>query len=75
MVRLSMGIGKHHGVRPNDVVGVIAAHANIPGSSIGKISILERRTLVDVPEAYVAQVLKMARQAEIRRRPIELEMA
>lgn len=74
MVRLSLGMGKKHGLRPGEVVGVIAAHGNIPGSSIGKISILEKRTLVDIPEAYVAQVIKGTRQAEIRRQPLELHL-
>ena len=75
MVRLSMEIGKHHGVRPGDVVGVIAAHANIPGSSIGRIAVLDRQTLVDVPENLVAQVLKETRRARIKRMPLELELA
>ncbi|MEA3439737.1 MAG: DEAD/DEAH box helicase [Chloroflexota bacterium] len=57
MVRLTLSKGKVHGVRPNDVVGTIASHANIPGYTIGKINIQENRTLVDVPEKYVAQVL------------------
>lgn len=75
MVRLSMEIGKQHGVRASDVVGVIAAHANIPGSSIGKIAIFDHQTLVDVPEDFVAQVLKETRQARIRRLPLDLQLA
>lgn len=57
MVRLSFNAGRKHGVRPNDVVGAIAHNANIPGKVIGKIQIEDRYTLVDVPEAFVEQVL------------------
>jgi ATP-dependent RNA helicase DeaD len=57
MVRLTLSTGKAHGVRPSDVVGSIASHADIPGRSIGKIFIQERTTFVDVPEQYVPQVL------------------
>jgi len=57
------------------VVGLIAAQGNIPGSSIGKILIQENNTLVDIPEIYVAQVLKATRQAHIRRQPLDLQVA
>lgn len=58
MVRLKLNKGKLHGVRPNDIVGTIAFHANIPGSTIGKIRIEDQITFVDVPEDVVEQVLK-----------------
>jgi ATP-dependent RNA helicase DeaD len=58
MVRLKLNKGKMHGVRPNEVVGTIAFHANIPGYTIGKIRIEDKVTFVDVPEDVVDQVLK-----------------
>ena len=58
MVRLKLNKGKLHGVRPNDIVGTIAFHANIPGYTIGKIRIEDKVTFVDVPEDVVDQVLK-----------------
>jgi ATP-dependent RNA helicase DeaD len=58
MVRLKLNKGKLHGVRPNDIVGTIAFHANIPGYTIGKIRIEDKVTFVDVPEDVVEQVLK-----------------
>jgi ATP-dependent RNA helicase DeaD len=58
MVRLKLNKGKLHGVRPNEIVGTIAFHANIPGYTIGKIRIEEKHTFVDIPEDLVEQVLK-----------------
>jgi ATP-dependent RNA helicase DeaD len=58
MVRLKLNKGREHGVRPNDIVGTIAHHADIPGSSIGKIRIEDKFTYVDIPEALVEKVLK-----------------
>lgn len=58
MVRLKVNKGKSSGIRPNDIVGTIAFHANIPGYTIGKIRIEDKFTLVDVPEDLVEQVLK-----------------
>ena len=69
MVRLSLAIGKKHGVRPNDIVGAIAAHANIPGSLIGKIHIQEKLSYVDIPEEVMGQVMN-AREMFIRKFPI-----
>jgi ATP-dependent RNA helicase DeaD len=58
MVRLKLNKGKLQGIRPNDIVGTIAFHANIPGYVIGKIRIEDKSTFVDVPEDVVEQVLK-----------------
>jgi ATP-dependent RNA helicase DeaD len=58
MVRLKLNKGKSSGIRPNDIVGTIAFHANIPGYTIGKIRIEDAFTFVDIPEDLVEQVLK-----------------
>ena len=57
MVRLKINKGKSNGIRPNDIVGTIAFHANIPGYSIGKIRIEDKVTFVDVPEDLIEQVM------------------
>ena len=58
MVRLKLNKGKANRIRPNDIVGQIAFHANIPGYTIGKIRIEEKQSFVDIPEDLVEQVLK-----------------
>ena len=75
MVRLSLNAGKQHGVRPNDVVGTIAYHAEIPGRSIGAIRIQDSRTLVDVPEQFVEQVLAKSAKYKIHHQAIAVERA
>ena len=60
MVRLKLNKGKLNGIRPNDIVGQIAFHANIPGYAIGRIRIEEKVSYVDVPEEVVEQVLKQS---------------
>ncbi len=75
MVRLTLSAGKAHGLSPADVVGSIAHYANIPGYSIGAINILEKHTLVDVPQEYVAQTLAKAGKYRIRRNAVTLELA
>ncbi len=75
MVRLTIGAGKTQGIRPADVVGTIASLANIPGSTLGEISILDKHTLVDVPQQYVAQTLAKAGKYRIRRNAVTLGLA
>lgn len=75
MVRLLLDAGKAHGIRPNDVVGSIAYHADIPGHTIGAIHIQDQHTLVDVPEEFVAQVLAKSNNYRIRQHAIKVERA
>jgi ATP-dependent RNA helicase DeaD len=75
MVRLQLNMGRQHGLKPNEIVGVIASRAEIPGHVIGKISIQSNRSFVDVPEEMVPQVLARTRDARIRRLSMELQVA
>ncbi|HAV78871.1 MAG TPA: RNA helicase [Anaerolineae bacterium] len=60
MIRLKINKGKMHNIRPNDVVGQIAFHANIPGYTIGKIRIEDKFSFVDIPEDVADQVMKQS---------------
>jgi ATP-dependent RNA helicase DeaD len=75
MVRCTLNVGKSQGVQPADVVGTIAFHASIPGDAIGKITIQDRVTLVDLPQQYVAQALAKTGKYKIRKSPVTLALA
>ncbi|MCA9984948.1 MAG: DEAD/DEAH box helicase [Anaerolineales bacterium] len=75
MVRLALSQGKADGLRAGDVVGTVAATSGIPGASIGRITIGERRTLLDVPAGLVEQVLSPKNNYRIRRQQVTLERA
>jgi len=75
MVRLSIDRGKKQGVRPQDIVGTIAACADIPGKKIGKIFIQDHTTMVDIPERFVANVFDNASQILLHNRPVIVERA
>jgi ATP-dependent RNA helicase DeaD len=74
MVRLILNAGKSQGVRPGDVVGTIAFHADIPGSTLGAILIQGDSTYVDVPEKFVERVLEKAGRFQIHRQPVTVEL-
>ena len=75
MVRVSMSLGRADGIRPADVVGTIAYHADIPGNTIGKIFIEDNHTFVDVPESLVGKVLSKKVDYKFRRQAVTVEKA
>ncbi len=75
MVRMELRLGKINGIRPGDIVGTIASIANIPGSSLGKISIQSRSTMVDVPAQHVNQVLAHNAKYQIRKQTFSLSIS
>jgi len=75
MVRISMSMGRADGIRPADVVGTIAYHADIPGNTIGKIFIENNHTFVDVPESLVNKVLSKSVNYKFRRQSVTVEKA
>jgi ATP-dependent RNA helicase DeaD len=75
MVRVSLSLGRMHGIRPADVVGTLAYHADIPGHTIGKIFIEDRHTFVDVPESLAGKVLSKKVDYKFRKQPVTVEKA
>jgi len=75
MVRLTINAGKNQDVRPADIVGTLARCANFPGKAIGAIVILEKSTLVDIPQQYLAQTLAQGGKYRIRKTAIKISVA
>jgi ATP-dependent RNA helicase DeaD len=75
MVRLIFNTGKRGGTSVNHIVGTIAHFADIPGKSIGRILIQEKKTFVDVPEQFMGQVLAKTGAYRIRNQRITVERA
>ena len=73
MVRLQIDMGKQHGVRPKDIVGTIAYHADIPGSAIGAIRIQDQFTFIDVPQQLVEKVLSNNGRYRIHQQAMTLQ--
>jgi ATP-dependent RNA helicase DeaD len=52
-----VGLGRKVGIRPGDLVGLIANESNLSGREIGPIKITEQFSIVGVPEARVDDVI------------------
>ncbi len=66
--RLFVGTGRSSGVRPQDLVGVIARKSSLSGKEIGAIEIADRFSLVEVPETAADDVVAALRQVSIKGR-------
>jgi ATP-dependent RNA helicase DeaD len=75
MVRLLLNTGRADGVRVNHVVGTLSHYADIPGRSLGKISIQKQHTLVDVPEKLVGRVLGKGASYRIGNKTVTVQRA
>ncbi len=69
-VRLSLGMGRKHGIRPADVVGAITAMTDLVGRDIGAIEIGERDTLVEVPSYRARDVIEGLARTALRGRKV-----
>jgi ATP-dependent RNA helicase DeaD len=66
MTRLFVGAGHNAGMRPQDLVGAIAGETRLSGKDVGAIEILERFSLVEVPEAAADEVVAALRGTRIK---------
>jgi ATP-dependent RNA helicase DeaD len=75
MVRLALKTGRADGLNVSHIVGSLSHHADIPGRCIGKISIQNQTTFVDVPEEVVSLLLAKKDSYRIGRRRIDIQRA
>ena len=71
-VRLFIGAGREAGIRPADLVGAIANEARVSSSRLGAIEISDRFSLVEVPAAEAAQIIKAMRSATLRGQKVQV---
>jgi ATP-dependent RNA helicase DeaD len=64
--RLFFGVGRHAGVRPQDLVGAITGESQLRGRDIGLIEIQDNFSLVEVPAAAADEVIAALRHSTIR---------
>ncbi len=75
MVRILLSTGLADGVRANHVVGSLSNGADIPGRSLGKISIQKQHTLVDVPAKLVGRLLGKGTHYRIGHKTVTVQRA
>ena len=67
-----IGLGRNAGVRPGDLVGVIAHEAGLSGKDIGPIRISDNYSVVGIPAGSVDEVILAIGSAKLRGKRISV---
>jgi len=70
MTRLTLGVGRDHGVQPGDVLGVIVGITKLPKESVGVIRLQTKQTFVDVAEAHADLIVTKLNGIEFKGRKL-----
>ncbi|HLE96128.1 MAG TPA: DEAD/DEAH box helicase [Candidatus Thermoplasmatota archaeon] len=74
-VAVAIDVGREDGVRPADIVGAFTHEGGLTGPDIGRIDILPRMSVAEVPADRVDELQARLAEATIRRRPMRLRLA
>ncbi len=72
MDRYRIEIGLTHGIKPGHIVGAIANEADIDGEYIGRISIFDDYSTVDLPWGMPDGILKLLKKVRINDRMLKI---
>ena len=64
--KIYIAVGKHHRIRPADLVGAIANETHLNGKQIGPIYVAEKFSTVGVPERDVDTVIDALKRSTIK---------
>jgi ATP-dependent RNA helicase DeaD len=70
MVRLTLGVGRDHGVQPGDVLGVIVGITKLPKEIVGVIRLQTKQTFVDVAEENADLIVSKLNGIEFKGRKL-----
>ncbi|HUR69418.1 MAG TPA: DEAD/DEAH box helicase [Candidatus Thermoplasmatota archaeon] len=74
-IAIMMSVGRDDGVRPGDVVGALTNEGGLVGADIGRIDILPRMVVAEVPEQGLDDVFQAMASATIRGRRVDMRVA
>jgi ATP-dependent RNA helicase DeaD len=72
VARLFIGAGRNLSLRPGDLVGAIANEVGVDSSAVGAIQILERHTIVEVPDEIADEIVVALRSATLRGKRVQV---
>jgi ATP-dependent RNA helicase DeaD len=73
MERFRIDLGNDHGIKPGNIVGAIANEADINSKYIGRISIYDNYSTVDLPFGMPDDVLRVLQRARVGSKPLKLQ--
>jgi len=74
ITRIEINLGKKQYVAPNHIVKAIAEKTSLSGSDIGRIDILDKSTVVEIPASHAQEVLDAMKGSKIKRLFIDVKL-
>jgi ATP-dependent RNA helicase DeaD len=72
MDRYRIEIGHNHGVKPGNIVGAIANEADLSSANIGRISIFDDYSTVDLPFGMPNDIFRLLQKVRINDRSLRI---
>lgn len=72
MERFRLAVGHDQHIKPGNIVGAIANEADIEGKYIGRISIYDAYTLIDLPEGMPEETLVILKKVRVGGLPLKI---
>ena len=66
MAKVYIGAGREAGIRPSDLVGAIANEAGLNSNVIGAVEVMDRFSLVEVPEVLAREIIETLSRTRIK---------
>ncbi|NWF71593.1 MAG: DEAD/DEAH box helicase [Nitrospirae bacterium] len=66
MAKVYIGAGREAGIRPGDLVGAIANEAGLNSNVIGSVEVMDRFSLVEVPEVMAREIIQALGRTRIK---------
>ena len=74
MAKVYIGAGKEAGVRPGDLVGAIANETGLNSNVIGAVQVMDRFSLVEVPEVLAREIIGTLGRTRIKGQKVAVRL-
>jgi ATP-dependent RNA helicase DeaD len=74
MVKVYIGAGKDAGIRTGDLVGAIANEAGLNSNVIGAVEVMDRFSLVEVPEVLAREIIETLSRTRIKGQKVAVRL-
>ncbi len=74
MAKVYIGAGREAGIRPGDLVGAIANEAGLNSNVIGAVEVMDRFSLVEVPEILAREIIETLSRTRIKGQKVAVRL-
>ncbi len=74
IAKVYIGAGKEAGIRPGDLVGAIANEAGLNSNVIGAVEVMDRFSLVEVPEVLAREVIEALSRTRVKGQKVAVRL-